>query len=210
MLTKLIVFAKQPTPGFAKTRLIPRLGDIQAADLAEKLLLHTCHLANNSNFHQVELSVTPNSKDIYWKRYKQFFQFPITQQVEGDLGEKLKYAIGNALLESDAVIVVGTDCPFLTSEHLDNAINELRYKDTVLIPAVDGGYVLIGLRKFHPSLFEYISWSTDKVYQETKSRLNQLNWCCWEGEALIDIDSPDDLIHLNDIKLHTSFIEDWL
>ena len=60
-------------------------------------------------------------------------------------------------------LVIGTDCPALTPTHLRAAANALRDADVVLIPAEDGGYVLIGARAAHPQLFSGIAWGTHTV-----------------------------------------------
>jgi glycosyltransferase A (GT-A) superfamily protein (DUF2064 family) len=63
----------------------------------------------------------------------------------------------------------------------------------VLGPASDGGYYLIGLRRFVPELFQAIAWSTERVFQQTVEIANTLNVSLTCLPVLTDIDRPEDL-----------------
>lgn len=91
------------------------------------------------------------------------------------------------------VLLIGTDCPELTTAHLQQAASALQRTDATLIPTADGGYVLLGLNRFHSSLFEGIAWSTGTVAFETLRRLGQLGWTVQSHPMLHDIDEPADL-----------------
>ena len=97
------------------------------------------------------------------------------------------------LAEGSAAVIVGTDCPALDPNILVEAFNSLRTHDLVLGPASDGGYYLIGLRKLSPGLFEGISWGTDVVLAETRSRAEVLGLSVRELAILDDVDEPKDL-----------------
>jgi len=90
------------------------------------------------------------------------------------------------------LLIVGTDCPVLTPEHLQRAADALHTHDAVLIPAEDGGYVLIGLRRALPSVFQRVDWSTPRVMAQTRERLNALGASWLELPALWDVDDPQD------------------
>jgi glycosyltransferase A (GT-A) superfamily protein (DUF2064 family) len=100
------------------------------------------------------------------------------------------------LLGTGPGLLMGTDCPALTPERLRTAANALDRVDAFVIPAADGGYVLIGLRRHDPALFAAIRWGTDRVMAEIRERLAALQWSWAEGETLCDIDEAEDLIHL--------------
>jgi glycosyltransferase A (GT-A) superfamily protein (DUF2064 family) len=68
--------------------------------------------------------------------------------------------------------------------------------DAVLSPASDGGYVALGLRRFEPSVFTDMAWSTEIVARDTVSRLLQAGMSVHQVPALHDIDEPADLQHL--------------
>ncbi len=94
------------------------------------------------------------------------------------------------------VVLIGTDCPALSSAHISEAGRQLEHHDAVLLPASDGGYVLIGLRAHSPSLFTSMAWSTPVVASETLHRMASLGLSVWQGPVLHDIDEPADLDYL--------------
>ena len=84
-----------------------------------------------------------------------------------------------------------------TARYLRDAADRLTDHDAVLGPAVDGGYTLIGLRRFEPSLFDAMPWSTPQVLALTRERLHAAGLRHAELAPLHDIDEPADLVHLN-------------
>ena len=109
----------------------------------------------------------------------------------------MEYALEKGLRQADSVILIGTDCPMLTSEDLDHALNQLQRQkgegvDVVLGPAEDGGYVLIGMKRSHPSLFNNIEWSSERVLTTTRQRIEELGWNRHEMRAFWDLDRPED------------------
>jgi glycosyltransferase A (GT-A) superfamily protein (DUF2064 family) len=103
-------------------------------------------------------------------------------------------AFERALAGVSAAILVGADCPALTPQHLREASAALAAgHDAVLAPAEDGGYVLIGLRRVHSSLFEGIRWGGPDVLEDTRARFGALGWDWRELDTLWDIDRPEDL-----------------
>ena len=112
-------------------------------------------------------------------------------QPEGDLGARMLAAIGER-----PTLVIGTDCPALTPAHLQEAAVALTRADVVLIPAADGGYVLIGARKPQPALFDNMAWGTDTVLAETRARVAALGLACIELDPLWDVDTESDLTRM--------------
>ena len=92
------------------------------------------------------------------------------------------------------LIIIGTDCPALTTAHLQAAADALVGHDAVVIPAEDGGYVLIGLRRPLPVVFERIEWSTPRVMGQTRERLGQAKVSWKELPALWDVDDAQDWV----------------
>ncbi|MDD1010792.1 TIGR04282 family arsenosugar biosynthesis glycosyltransferase [Pseudomonas shahriarae] len=173
---RIVIFAKAPQPGFAKTRLIPALGAQGAADLARRMLEHTLHKALAANLGRIELCVTPSAADPVWQTLALPDAVQRSDQGEGDQGEKMARAAQRVLAFGESVLLIGTDCPQLSVDHLRQATNALGQADAALFPTFDGGYVLLGLKRFHPSLFSNIAWSTDSVAFETLRGLVQLGW----------------------------------
>lgn len=190
---RIVVFAKAPLAGFAKTRLIPALGQQGAADLAQRLLEHTLHKALTSRVGSVELCVTPSATNPIWQNMHLPDAIHLTNQGDGDLGERMARAADRVIAAGEAVLLMGTDCPQLDVARLQEAAKALQYSEATLVPAFDGGYVLLGLTRFDSSVFAGIAWSTESVLNETLNRLKQLDWRVTTLPALHDIDEPTDL-----------------
>lgn len=192
---RIIIFAKAPLAGFAKTRLIPVLGEDGAANLAHQLLEHALTEALASGVGSVELCVTPLEHE-FWARYKTSNTLVLSGQGSGDLGERMASATARALIQHEQVILMGTDCPGLNRYRLHDAAEQLALKDACLIPVSDGGYALMGLKMFDSSVFEGIPWSTEKVSELTFMRFQALGWQVASLAPLHDIDDAQDLKYL--------------
>lgn len=190
---RIVIFAKAPQPGFAKTRLIPALGAQGAADLARRMLMRTLNEAIAAKVGQVELCVTPSSIAPIWQTFGVPEAVQWSEQQEGDLGERLATAAQRVLENGESVLLIGADCPELGRAYLQQAARALQRSDATLFPTFDGGYALLGLNYFHRSLFEGIAWSTDTVASETRYRIAQLGWTLQNHPTLHDVDVPSDL-----------------
>lgn len=195
MLTHIIVFAKAPIPGKAKTRLIPALGAEGAAELAQRMLIDTCRTAASVLLAETELCITPAPGHPEWEA-RLPPRMTLTDQGDGDLGQRLARAAERVTQEGDRVILIGTDCPQLTRRRLHDACRELDAHDAIIHPTLDGGYALLGLKSFDASIFEGIGWSGPDVARETMARIRALGWSLHLGATLRDIDEPEDLPHL--------------
>lgn len=195
-LTRILVFAKAPVPGRVKTRLIPALGAMGAAELARRMLENTLAKALDAGIGPVELCASPSVSAADWADTRLPDGVEFSDQGEGDLGARMARASQRTFAKNDRVLLIGTDCPGLSAQHLRAAAAALDRHEAAIHPAVDGGYPLLGLRAFHPSLFEDIPWSAPVVAELTLARLEGLAWRVWLGETLADIDEPADLVHL--------------
>jgi rSAM/selenodomain-associated transferase 1 len=191
--THIIIFAKAPLAGFAKTRLIPVLGESGAAELAQRLFYQAIEQALAAGLGSVELCMTPGPDDPCWKAFKLADSLLLSSQGEGGLGERMARASERALQQNNAVLLMGTDCPGLTSSVLQQAASMLKHYDSCMVPVSDGGYALLGLTRFDDALFWDIPWSTSQVSCLTRERIQSLNWTLAELEELHDIDEADDL-----------------
>jgi glycosyltransferase A (GT-A) superfamily protein (DUF2064 family) len=102
-------------------------------------------------------------------------------------------AAAQALNDASRVLLMGVDCPGLSEGVLARALTRLESEDLVLGPAEDGGYVLLGLKRAEPRLFQGVDWGTDRVLAQTRERLRALGWLWHELPALWDLDRPADL-----------------
>ncbi|HVD72160.1 MAG TPA: TIGR04282 family arsenosugar biosynthesis glycosyltransferase [Xanthobacteraceae bacterium] len=194
------VLAKAPIAGFAKTRLIPVLGARGAAVLQERLVERAVETACAAAIGPVTLWTTPDESHPVFQSIGARLGITLARQAEGDLGARMLAAITAA---NTCVLLIGSDCPALTLDHLRAAADVLRDRaPAVVIPAEDGGYALIGLRTSEPALFSDMPWSTPLVMNETRRRLRTLGLTWHEPVTLWDVDLPQDLERMRGIGLH--------
>lgn len=193
---KIIIFAKAPLAGFAKTRLIPKLGAEGAARLARQMLNATLSHATMAGAAQVELCMTPDPDHPAWREGIIPDGVVCRAQGEGDLGERMARAALRSLQEGYWVILIGTDCVEMSPTLLHEAITQLQRMDAVIYTTVDGGYALLGFKCFYPHLFSAIDWGSASVGNETIKRIQRLGWSLFQGAVLHDVDEPQDLLYL--------------
>ncbi len=194
-----VVMAKAPIPGYAKTRMIPALGKEGAAQLQQMLTQQL--IERLSPELKINLWCTP---DIHHPLFQTLSAYPNIQlfsQVEADLGERMYVALQQGLEHKSYAIVVGTDIPSIDMSMVNKTIVELeKGYDAVILPIDDGGYGLLGIKQNHHKLFENIEWGTPKVYQQTIQRLKELHWRYYELPVSWDLDEPVDLEKIDFIK----------
>ena len=193
---RIVVIAKAPVAGFVKTRLIPALGVDGAAQLSKRMLRHTLETALTSKLGPVEVCATPDPTASVWCNLDLPNQLTWSAQGDGDLGERMARAAARTIRNGEAILLIGTDCPAIDISTLHAAAAALHQQNACLIPAFDGGYVLLGLKKFDAALFDDMPWSTSTVAQETLKRMQQLGWQTTVLPTLHDIDDPVDLNYL--------------
>ena len=197
--TQIIIFAREPVYGQVKTRLIPALGAAGATELYTALLdftlnkIHTYHLA------PVCLCITPESRTAFFLKRYPFTELQITTQKGDDLGQRMAHALKQSLSHFSRAILIGTDCPFLNQNDLEQAIAALDNHDMVFSPARDGGYVLVGARCSVPGNFTGIDWGSEQVMRQTRKRLKELKISWQELARQQDIDDENDLKYLQHV-----------
>lgn len=192
----LIVMAKAPVAGFAKSRLAPVLGEAGAAALAERLLVHALQQAAAAGFDTLELCATPDTTHPLLRRLQAEHGALLSQQGEGDLGARMHRALDRALRTHRQALLIGSDVPALDAALLRRADAALAQSDAVFVPALDGGYALVGLRRAEASLFEGVEWSTARVMAQTRERAAAAGLRITELPPVADIDTPADLVHV--------------
>jgi rSAM/selenodomain-associated transferase 1 len=187
------ILAKAPVPGFSKTRLIPSIGAHAAAVLQERLTERTVATALAAAVGPVTLWCAPDPSHLSFRELTTRHKVTLKRQPDGDLGARMLAVMTGA----GPTLVIGTDCPALTADLLCAAADALHGgADVVLIPAEDGGYVLIGARTAQPGLFSNIAWSTATVLAETRAHISKLGLKSIELPTLWDIDTESDLARL--------------
>lgn len=193
---RILIFAKAPRPGRVKTRLIPALGEAGACALHTRLLRHTLHKLCGAALAPVELWCAPDCDHPVFAELARTYPVALFSQQGADLGQRMAHAASQALERTPRVLLVGIDAPALAPGHLQRALFALEEAEVVMIPAEDGGYVLLGLRDRVPGLFDRMPWGTDRVAELTRSRCSDLGLTTRELETLWDVDRPEDLARL--------------
>lgn len=187
-----MVFTKAPEPGAVKTRLVPVLGEEKAAELYISLMEKTLQTCRIAGFQNIELWCYPNADHPYINTWVERFDTGLCVQRGDDLGEKMWFALSQALTKFQYGIIVGCDCPDLSADDLIIAAEKLEEGyDIVIGPSADGGYYLLGSNQANPGLFTDITWGTTSVYSDTMERIKKLS--CYELPEHYDIDRPEDL-----------------
>ena len=195
MTAAILVFARAPNPGEVKTRLIPALGADGAASLHASLVERVLGAARRVAGARLEL--WGSASHAFFDDCSRRYGASLHEQCGGDLGERMAHAFASALQAADRVVLVGSDIPALDAGYLQRALAMLEEVPAVLGPAEDGGYVLVGLRRPEPALFEGVAWGSAGVLVQTRERLARLGLRWRELEPLCDLDRPEDLARLS-------------
>jgi uncharacterized protein len=201
---RLIIFVKNPEIGRVKTRLAKTIGDEQALSIYQKLLLYTKEITKGLNADKsVYYSEHIENNDL-WDN----MLFSKHLQRGDDLGERMQNAFADAFAQGkERVIIIGSDCLELETYMIKEAFAVLENNDVVLGPAKDGGYYMIGMTAFLPTLFEDKNWSTDDLLMDTILDLKKMNAKYYLLKTLNDIDTIEDLKALD--KFPHQKNEDW-
>lgn len=188
MTDQLIIFAKNPVKGKVKTRLAQDIGEDDAMRVYIKLLKHTATVCKSSTaVRHVYYSDAIERNDL-WDQD----MFNKSVQKGDDLGARMSSAIGD-LVSKGPCVLIGTDCPTLHENDINEAFSALKYCDVVIGPAEDGGYYLIGMKEHKKELFENVRWSTDVVLDQTFDKIKKNKWSVKMLRTQIDIDTAKDL-----------------
>lgn len=192
-----IVFAKAPIAGLAKTRLIPALGAEGAAALQAALTQRAVATACSAGAANVELWCAGDMQHALFANLAATYPVSPHEQHGADLGERMFNAFDLVLARHQQAVIMGTDCPALTGAMLRSAFAALSDGyDAVIGPALDGGYVLLGLRRANRALFQDIVWGGASVLAATRERLKSQDLRVTELAPQSDIDTEADLQQL--------------
>lgn len=192
----LIIFAKYPTMSKVKSRLAKTTSDQFALDVynicAANIFESADELRSKSPDIDIILFYAGNTEPPFRAWIKKDFIY--YQQTGKSLGERLANAFEVLFKKGySKLAVVGTDVPDHTSGELKNAFDTLVDFETVLGPSPDGGYYLLGMKRFLPELFENIEWSSENVYAATLEKIKRLNMTVDVLPELYDLDDESDL-----------------
>ncbi|HVS74039.1 MAG TPA: TIGR04282 family arsenosugar biosynthesis glycosyltransferase [Candidatus Acidoferrales bacterium] len=196
----LLIFAKAAVPGRVKTRLLPALSAAGAAEIQKACITDTLRMAGK--VRGCDLFLFGAGGPVYFRALAQrgplgqprLYGAKLWPQRGRDLGERLENAFHKVFRRGyRRVVVIGTDTPWMGAPRIGEAFRALAEKDVVLGPCRDGGYYLLGLRRFLPEFFRGIPWGTSRACRAT---LRAARRCGAKGKILrmdFDLDRPGDL-----------------
>lgn len=190
----IIIFAKFPKHGNVKTRLAKTLGESFATNFYVSCSEHTFKECLRLSKHSVPFLFYPDKEHSNELKSWAGNKFIYKIQEGDDLGSRMRNAFTEVFKNNfEKVLIIGTDIPDLSSGLINHALSELDTNEIVIGPSTDGGYYLLGMKKFHPDLFNNIKWSSEEVLNKTMNIINQLNLNFNLLPKLMDIDTEKDL-----------------
>ncbi len=188
--------ARLPQPGAVKTRLQPALTADEACALHAAMVKYM--VSRLSTQLPLQLWVTESTKHEVFQACVSLGAGSLHLQPQGDLGERMAAIAEAVLSDYDQVLIVGSDAPGIDEACVQTALRSLKAVDVVIVPAMDGGYVMIGLRCYCPEVFVDMPWGTDRVLELTLDALSEAGRRVLVLPAVPDIDTEDDLKYLPD------------
>lgn len=186
----LIILVKNPIPGKTKTRLAATVGNDKALKMYGILTRWTANQA--AALKDVSVYVYYSNQTVETDEWSQP-NFVKRVQRGDDLGARMEHAIAEVFNDGqEKVIIIGTDCPGVTTTYLQEAFAMLNDANIVLGPALDGGYTLLGMKTQPAPLFTGVDWSTEKVASQTIALAEQSNLTVKQLAPLSDIDYVED------------------
>lgn len=194
----LLVIAKEPLPGRAKTRLTPPCSGDQAAELARASLLDTLDVVASIPASRRVLVFEGDARR--WRREG----FELVAQRGAGLGERLAAAFDEV---EPPALLVGMDTPQVTPALLLDGMRALAAPsvDAVLGPAFDGGYWSVGFSTRVPSAFDGIPMSCESTWMRQRAWLGELGLRVHEQPRLRDVDTIEDARAVASAAPHTRF-----
>ena len=166
----LLIFTRNPELGKCKTRLAATVGEQAALEIYIYLLKHTAAIcADLKGIDKLVYFSEEMGNGTIWDPLE--FQFKVQQGA--DLGARMDRAFRTAFKEGyQKVVIIGSDLPDLSTEDLLTAFKALDENEVVLGPAADGGYYLLGMKAYHPALFQTKAWGSNSVFKDTLEDLD--------------------------------------
>ncbi|MFC1476437.1 TIGR04282 family arsenosugar biosynthesis glycosyltransferase [Fibrobacterota bacterium] len=188
----IVIFAKVPGTGTAKSRIAATHGSEKAAEIYDQLLAVTAEIVNGLPYH---VAFTDNNNcNVLGSIFTDALSF--FPQHGNTLGDRLYNAFMHLYNEGyQYICAIGTDCPALTKIDLENSLAILENgSDTVIGPAKDGGYYLVGCNKKGTEIFSAKNWSSPDLLEETMEIINSKSLTTQLLKPLSDIDYMEDYL----------------
>ena len=196
---RILIFAREPVLGKVKTRLQSTLGLARTFDLHCALIKYQVEQVDRNSLVPVELWVTSNPSHEVFQNLSG--KPKLFEQWGDDLGHRMMNAAEAALQRVESVVIIGSDCPSVDSDYLEQALRLLGQGTEIVIgPAEDGGYVLLGMNRITPEIFLNIPWGSEQVMEITLQRLKVSGLSFKLLEPRWDVDRPEDLARLAELQ----------
>lgn len=168
------ILCKTPAAGISKTRLSPPLSPAECAEISACFIRDLAETVASLSGIAPFAIYTPRGSEAALRALLPA-RFHLHPQVDGDFAMRVQAAFSDLLAMNPAgAILVNSDSPTLPAAILQQAVEETRRRDVVVLsPALDGGYTLIGLSRVHAHLFFDIPWSTPDVHRLTLERARE-------------------------------------
>lgn len=185
----LLIFTRNPELGKCKTRLAAKVGDHTALEIYKFLLGHTASITKNL----YATKAVYYSEEIWENDIWEPTIFDKKLQEGATLGERMANAFKDGFEKGfERILVIGSDMHDLNQQDLEKAFKALEKNDYVVGPALDGGYYLLGMKKYKDALFNAKDWGTETVLEATLKDLKE--------ERLQLLSKKNDVDHYEDIK----------
>lgn len=189
MPNALIIFVRNPELGKVKTRLAAVIGAEAALGIYCQLLLFTKKAAALALCKKYIFYADYINETDIWENES----FSKQLQKGDSLGERMQDAFKTILKEcGGSVQIIGSDCPLLTTEIINQGFELLKENDVVIGPSEDGGYYLLGMNSYYPEILNGISWSTAAVFSETMEKIKAEQLSLSTLPILSDVDTIKD------------------
>lgn len=187
----LLYFVRWPEPGLVKTRLAATVGAEEACRIHRLIAASCFHNARAVPATRLVVCGTGATPEEFaqWLPGADDYR----QQPEGDLGHRLEALFGDAhTVSPDGVAAIGSDAPLMPPKEIETALDALNRHDVAFCPAEDGGYALVGTRRFFPELFRGIPWSTPETLNASLETCRRLSKSVFLGNTQRDVDTEED------------------
>jgi rSAM/selenodomain-associated transferase 1 len=194
------IVAKAPMLGEVKTRLAVDVGEQKACDVYLSLLTKTVNEACSTEW-QAELWCAPDTTHTYLQSLGKEYAMKLEAQPQGDIGKRMLFALQKGLRKAEKVVLIGTDCPVISSTYISAAFNALDTSDLVFGPAEDGGYVLVACNKVDEHMFDDVEWSCAETLKQNIEAVSRCGLTHQLLPELWDIDTYKDLQRWEEMKV---------
>ena len=197
----ILIFSKAPVVGQVKTRLVPFISAEQAARLHAELTHDRLQMCTTAALCDVQLWCSPDTGHPFFIGCEQRYSIELRTQAGKDLGERMANAIECMQKRYKKIIIIGADAPALDSDTIEKVIDALDKNEIVLVPAEDGGYVLLGAASYREGMLSDVPWGSESVLASTLRNIGRLGLkhcllgTCW------DVDRPEDLERYRLLKM---------